>query len=161
MKYKKGLSAVVATLLLVLLSVVAVGIVWGVINNMVKEGLESSEACYDIFGKISINKAYTCWDTSSSEFQFSINREEIDVDKIIVSIAAESATNSYEIPGSDSNMKKYGGTYGETLALPENNAGLTYVIKGLSEVPDSITIIPVINEEQCDAVDVLYDIENC
>ena len=36
----KGLSSIVATLLVILLVLVAVGIVWGVVNNVIKKGTE-------------------------------------------------------------------------------------------------------------------------
>ena len=40
MKNKRGLSAIVITLILILLSLVAVGIVWVVVNNVIKSGAE-------------------------------------------------------------------------------------------------------------------------
>jgi len=40
---RKGLSAIVATLLIILLTLVAVGIVWFVINNLIKSGAEQVE----------------------------------------------------------------------------------------------------------------------
>jgi len=40
---KRGLSQVVATLLIILLALVAVGVVWGVINNILKTGSEKAE----------------------------------------------------------------------------------------------------------------------
>ncbi len=40
---KRGLSAIVVTLILILLSLVAVGIVWMVVNNMIKGGTQDVE----------------------------------------------------------------------------------------------------------------------
>lgn len=37
---KKGLSTIVVTLIIVLLSLVAVGVVWAVVNNLIKSGSE-------------------------------------------------------------------------------------------------------------------------
>ncbi len=48
---KRGLSAIITTLLVVVLVLVAVGIVWGVINNLLTEGaegIESSARCLNI-----------------------------------------------------------------------------------------------------------------
>ncbi len=43
METKKGLSAIVATLLIILLTIVAVGIIWVVIRNVVQSGAEQVE----------------------------------------------------------------------------------------------------------------------
>jgi len=48
MKNKSGLSTIIVTLLIILISLVAVGIVWAVVNNLVKggsEGVEISAKC--------------------------------------------------------------------------------------------------------------------
>jgi hypothetical protein len=48
---KKGLSTIVVTLLIILISLVAVGIVWAVVNNMIKggtQGVEVSAKCLNV-----------------------------------------------------------------------------------------------------------------
>ena len=48
---KKGLSAIIATLLIILLTLVSVGIIWAVIRNVVQSGadqLESSQKCISV-----------------------------------------------------------------------------------------------------------------
>jgi len=40
MESKRGLSAIVATLLIILLTLIAVGIIWVVIRNVVQSGAE-------------------------------------------------------------------------------------------------------------------------
>ena len=57
---RKGLSAIIVTLILVLLSIVAVGAVWVVVNNVLQKGQENvnlGSACIDI--DVSISSA-TC-----------------------------------------------------------------------------------------------------
>ena len=51
MKNNKGLSTVVTTLIIILLVLVAVGIIWGVVNNLLgksKGTIESSTKCLDL-----------------------------------------------------------------------------------------------------------------
>ena len=51
MKNKKGLSTVVTTLIIVLLVLVAVGIIWGVVNNLLsksKTSIETGTKCLDL-----------------------------------------------------------------------------------------------------------------
>ncbi len=43
MENKRGLSAIVITVILVALVLVAVGVVWAVVNNLIQTGTESSE----------------------------------------------------------------------------------------------------------------------
>jgi hypothetical protein len=42
-KNHKGLSVIVITLILILLSLVAIGVVWFVVNNLIKSGTEGAE----------------------------------------------------------------------------------------------------------------------
>lgn len=51
MKNNKGLSTVVTTLIIILLVLVAVGIIWGVVNNLLGKSsgtIESSTKCLDL-----------------------------------------------------------------------------------------------------------------
>ena len=43
MKNKKGMSDIVVTLIIIVLSLVAVGVVWTVVNNLIKGGTSSAE----------------------------------------------------------------------------------------------------------------------
>jgi hypothetical protein len=50
-KNKRGLSTIVITLILILLSLVAVGIVWVVVNNIIKsgaKGIDTSAKCLNV-----------------------------------------------------------------------------------------------------------------
>lgn len=51
MKNKQGLSTVVTTLIIILLVLVAVGIIWGVVNNLLGKStstIETSTKCLDV-----------------------------------------------------------------------------------------------------------------
>ena len=48
MKNRKGLSTIVVTLTIILLSIVAVGIVWVFANNMIKKQISSSKPATEI-----------------------------------------------------------------------------------------------------------------
>ena len=51
MRNNKGLSTVVTTLIIILLVLVAVGIIWGVVNNLLSKSkgtIETSTKCFDI-----------------------------------------------------------------------------------------------------------------
>ncbi len=165
---KKGLSTIIVTVLLIGLTVVAVGIVWAVVNNLINERISNTEACFGNFGEVTINPEYTCYkdnpEGQDDEFQFSISIGNIDVESVLVGISTKETSKTYTIPGTYPNeVKKYGtgGAWGEALLLPGKNGGMTYVTKAFTKKPDSVKIIPVINGEQCDVSDVLNEIDLC
>ena len=68
MKNNKGLSTVVTTLIIILLVLVAVGIIWGVVNNLLgksKGTIESSTKCLDL--EIRATKVVEWQDNSTGE----------------------------------------------------------------------------------------------
>ena len=52
---KRGLSAVIAVVILVLLVLVSIALVWTGVVYMIERSVRQSEACSDIHGKIEIN----------------------------------------------------------------------------------------------------------
>lgn len=159
---KRGLSTIIVTVLLIGLTIVAVGLVAMVVNNVIKGKIANTEACFGNFGKVTINSQYTCYKTTGSEFQFSISVGDIDVEKVIIGISSEGTSKSYTLPGTYTDLKKYGTTtYNFPLVLPEKNAGLTYVVNSFTSKPDSIKIAPIINGQQCDISDSLSEIDVC
>lgn len=166
MRNKKALAPVVATVILIALVVVLVVAVWTVVNNLVKSGLEESEACFGIFEKVSLNSEYTCY-TGSNDFRFSISIGDIDVDEVLVGISAEGSSATFKISKTSSeidNLVMYPGGSSD-ISLPAKNAGLTYVFDmagaGFSEAPDSISIAPVVGSTQCSVSDSMNQIERC
>jgi flagellin-like protein len=62
MNSKKGVSAVVATVLIIMITVAAVGIIWAAIIPMVRDNLNKGTACNDAMSDISLvtDGGYTC-----------------------------------------------------------------------------------------------------
>ena len=62
MNNKKGLSTVIAVLLIVLLTVVSVVIIYGVVSTMIRGKLDDTKKCGpEILDKVTLNKRYTCF----------------------------------------------------------------------------------------------------
>ncbi len=95
--YKKGLSGVITVVIMIALVMAAAAIVWGVVNNLLKDKMESSEACFGNYNKVTINRIYTCYDSTFDTFQFSLNIGDIEVDEVLVSVSSEGSTNSYTL----------------------------------------------------------------
>ncbi len=162
---KKGLSAVVITVILIALSMAAIVIVWTFVNNMVKKQISSSESCFGNFDKVKINQQYTCYEKISDteyKIRFSLMIGDIETDKVIVSVSSANAIKSYEITNED--QQDIGlTTYpsGGEVKLPEKNAGLTYIATGFNSAIDLIQIAPVIGGNQCEISDSLSYVEEC
>ena len=88
---RKGLSAIVATVLLIALTLAITSIVWVVVSNLVKDKIESTESC-GILNEVDLNTRYTCYNqtTGNDEFWFSIDVGEVEeLEDILVSISGQ------------------------------------------------------------------------
>jgi flagellin-like protein len=169
---KKGVSTIIATVLLIALTLTAASVVWAVVKNIVESNQKTAQACFNNFDKLSINSRYTCYDSTNDEFQFSIDRGDIDLEKIIVAVTGETSegeitTSRFELtstPTSFATLGKYPNPSYESdlLTLPAKNAGKTYITDAFKDkAPDVIIIAAVIDGKQCDAADTLTTIDDC
>jgi len=62
MMKKKGVSEVIATVLVILIAVVAVVLISSILIPMIKNQLQSSQQCFGTVGQLSILKDVTCWE---------------------------------------------------------------------------------------------------
>lgn len=173
MKNKKGLSTVVTTVILIALVVVAVGLIWFTINNLIKDRLDKAESCSDIFDKITLNKVYTCWQNDSEQnyagkTQVSINVEDIEVDQILVSISSAGNSKGFELIDQQSYvfLKEAGASSGP-ISLVNRYQGKTYIVDtshgyfGFDQAPEVVKISPTVGGEQCGIVDTATEVEAC
>jgi len=165
---KKGISGVIITLILIAISLIIVTVVWRVVDNLVNENLDQAKSCFGVFDKVNFNNQYTCY-KSSGEIWVSINVGDIDIDSALVSITAGGQGRSFTLTNEEQtieNVANYGSTgFGTDLInLPGKNSGLTYIYDWgslLSEEPDSVQIVPIINGKQCDTADTISSFGNC
>ncbi len=159
---KKGLSAVVTTVIMIALVVAAVAIVWVAVNSLIKDSLDNVKTCNEVSQKIEINDLYTCYDSTNNFLQFSISIKDIDIDELLISISSNSKTESYKLSNtlqSVTGLKDYYGN--DSVQLPGKNSGLTYRATGFTNKPDRIEIAPLIEEKQCQVSDSASDIDDC
>ncbi len=166
MRNKKGVAPIIATVILIALVMVVVASVWVLVNNLVKDKLEESGACFGIFEKVNLNSRYTCDNSDSNEFWFSIDIGDVDVDNVLVGISAGGTSVTFRINETGSeidNLVMYSGS--SNIVLPSKNAGLTYILDltgtDFSEDVNSINIAPMIEGTQCSISDSMYDIDRC
>jgi len=94
MKNNKGLSTVVTTLIIILLVLVAVGIIWGVVNNLLntgRESVDSSAKCMDL--EISATRVVnTTYEEYSVTFSRTARGE--DMDGVLVVLYNDAGSSS-------------------------------------------------------------------
>ena len=162
---KKGLSQIIASMLMIILVFVASAIVFNFVKNLTSDKIENSEACFGNFGKITIDNRYTCYNSTSNEVQVFISVGDISIDSILTSVSSNSGSKSFEISNGVSNsIREYDGNYGENITIPGKNSGKTYIINldelGLSNA-ESVSIAPIISGKQCEVSDSVSQIDDC
>jgi flagellin-like protein len=165
---KRGVSGVVTVVILIALVLAATVMVWAVVQNLVDDELSGAESCFGNFGEITINNGYTCYNSSSKEFQFGVDIGNIAIKGLLVSISGEGKKKSFKIleAGLDEPYLKPYGTgksYADIIYFPEENSGETYVVdmNHYGFDPSGIAIAPIINDEQCEESDSLFQIDDC
>jgi len=162
---KKALSTVVATVLLILLTVVAVTVVWVFVNSFIKNQTDAS--CYQVEtnpGLVTLNEYYTCFNSTSDEVQFSINIGETEIDNLLISVLSEGATKTIILTNNDTVIPdvRYYKSLPGAVKLPAKNAGLTYHFGGFTgDKIDWIKIAPTVNGKACEATDTINSVVNC
>ena len=140
---KKGISAIVATVLIILITVAAVTIVWAAIIPMVSDQLSKGTACLDAVSQISlVDTGYTCKNVDSVSLRVKRGAKAIDLAGIQVLLSAGGSTTSYTV--SDD--------------LPGANEERVFVVStGATADINKIQIAPIITignkDEVCDVSD--------
>jgi flagellin-like protein len=160
---KKGISSIIATLLLIVLTIVLVVVVWSVVNNLVRGKISQTSACFGNFDEVSLNNLYSCYNSTSKSMQFSLNIGNINPEGVLVSISSESQSKSFTITSelqSIDNLTYYDKT--TPVKLPGKNSGVTYLYGwDASVAPGSIQIAPLIDGQQCSVSDSITSIDDC
>lgn len=149
-KSKKGLSQVIATILLILLSVAAVAILAAAIIPFVRESLSGGKECFEAVGLLEIDteKGYTCYDSGEKEVKVMIKKAAKDVELRGIKIAIFDGTT--------------GKTHDIETDLPGKGEERTYTIDAneLDRI-ESVEIAPIMESgKTCDATD-KAEIEEC
>ena len=162
MKSKKGLSQVVTTILLILLSVVMIGAVWQIINNFVLDKLEGGQSCFEVLDKIHLNSDYTCYNTTAQETYVSISvGEYTQLQSLLIALTYESSSETFLLTNKSedvTNLINYNRSSG--VQLPGSESGRTYIVT-IPERPTMLQIAPKSGNKQCDVVDFIEVIPLC
>jgi hypothetical protein len=164
-KNKKGVSTLVATVLMLALTFAMFVLVFVLVRNIVDKNIESSEACYNTFEKVTLDSRYTCYNSSggANEVQFAVIVGDLDdLEDIIVGIASQGDGTTFRVAEDPIELTYYNRTQG--VRVPGKNSGYTYIYNVssfFSSHADSIEIAPVVNGETCSTSYSINQLDSC
>ena len=152
MDSKRGVSPVIATVLLLVLTLVAVSILSVFIIPFVKNSLEGSKDCVDVLGGIRFDSgsSYNCKTTNRTGFSVRIDNPNIVGFKL--SLYAQGVADPYTIQNGSSHAKLRmlsATAFNTPLEVPIEGGLRTYVANGTY---DRVEVNPILkNGKLCDA----------
>ena len=138
MNDKRGISAIMATVLIILITVAAVAIVWAAIIPMIKNNLEMSTACLDADVLIDVSSGYTCYDDEKKILAVQIKKgaSEVNIPEIELLLTSAGTSSKVSMP----------------FGLSSNSGKVFYII-AYDDI-DGVSVAPVIqignSEKACD-----------
>ena len=146
MNKKKGISAVVATVLIILITVAAVTIIWATIIPMINNQLARGTVCLDAMTALSIeNKGHTCFNDVANHVQVQVKHgsKEVGLEAIQILIT-------------DTNGNTMSVTNRTLTVLPNVNEEKVLFVRPYNVIADFVSIAPVVTvggkNETCDAL---------
>ena len=151
MKYnKKAVSAVVATVLIVMITVAAVAIIWAAILPMVQDNLSKGTSCFDVQADITLGtEGYPCITAEYTPGVGSTCNTTVGGKCVNVSVQISNGPNAkFTLVGADLIFSKGGNTITQRVNsanLPGNNGEKVIVLSNESLInTTSVKIAPVI-----------------
>ena len=94
---RKAVSALIATVLLILITVAAVGVIWSLVMPMLQEKItEASQSCISAKIKIDTEKGFTCYDSANKQLRVMVSRGPDDLELAGLQVIALASGNSYK-----------------------------------------------------------------
>ena len=128
MKNKKAISAVVSTVLLLLITIIAVSVLAAFIIPMIRNNLEGT-GCIDILGKVNIDKSsYACYDSDGVKLTIKVG--DLELEEIVVAIYndEQGSSTSYQlVKGEVEGVEMLSGVDVSEIQIPGKLTKKTYV----------------------------------
>ncbi len=128
---KRGLSSVVATILLILITIAAAVLIAAFLIPWVKESLPKTN-CVDVLGIINIveDKDYTCYNSELKEARVMIERgfKNVEVKSLIIVLSGASQSKRFEIVNGTKTVDMPGISSGDAdIEIPDSGETRTYI----------------------------------
>lgn len=153
-KNKRAISTLVATVLLILITVAAVGIIWGAIMPVITRTMEIGQACLNARVTINTEAGYTCYNPGERNVSIMISHgsEEFDLAGINLVLSGGGTSKSWNFYAtatgrvSDPGIMMYNGS--TILVMPATNEDRTYKVDVTSEAglqpPEQAKAAPIV-----------------
>ncbi len=159
---KRGISPIIATILLVLLSFAAIGILWGLIKPMIQGGLSEGKSCFELRDYVEIIASkYTCTNSSGTMLMIKRGLENVSIKGFAISIYSEGSSKTFKLENKDYNgeIKMWDGTsWINNVIIPPAGEARSYKFNIGNAEEVSIAIINK-NGKICDSSS--YDLPDC
>ena len=139
MENKKGVTAVIGTILLILMTIAAVGIIWGVVMPMVKQGAqEASVSCIGADLSVIKTGGITCYNNNTNTTKVVIGRgaKELLLKDVMIRLQYADGSTDVRYVGDD----KLG-------VLPGQNEQESYNITNINVTPSKVAAAPELESE--------------
>jgi len=160
---KKGLSAVVTVMILILMIVAATSVIWVVVQKSVKNDLGKTKSCYEALGKITLNSEYTCYDDAENKVLISVNIGDAEIDELMVAIRYAEDSKVFTLTNEEGTIEGLTNypDGSSNIVLPGKKAGKTYVASNIMEEPTRIEIAYTIDGDTCEDSDYISEVPSC
>lgn len=129
---KSGVSAVVTTVLIIMITVAAVGIIWAVIIPMIRDNLGSSVVCNDADVSIGTSQGYTCYDAAQK----------------VVAVQAVKGVNEINVSGLKFLISSSGSSvsYSTDFVFEKGASKTFYINTSTLASVDQISLVPILTD---------------
>jgi len=128
--------------LLVLITFMAIGIIWAFIKPMVEESLEEGGTCFEMRDSAEIvDSDFTCYNSSTTSLMIRRSFEEFEINGFMVGITFGASSETYSLKNgvSTSGVNMFNGS--AIIKIPQSGGSETYVFnKGVGEKADLAVI---------------------
>lgn len=156
---KRAVSALVATVLLILITVAAVGIIWGAIMPMINQATQYGQACMNARFSIETQQGYTCYNATQKIVLIQVGRGAEDFVPIGMHLVLTGGGISKTFPintTTNPNVWMLGNTTAtDPIQIPGANEERTYVINAATmAITSEVSVAPIVKigntEKICD-----------
>lgn len=154
---KRGVSPIIATVLLVILTLVAVGILAAFVIPFVNDSFKNSKECFDVLDKVKFDgdSLYNCYSYNVSGQRegrtgFSVRMDTAEALAFKVTFTSAGRGNTYTIENAtvSSEIRMLNNEFGLPLEVPLKGGVRTYVINGTYQ---RVELAPVLKSgDVCD-----------
>lgn len=150
---KRGISAIVATVLIILITVAAVTIIWAAIIPLVSNQLERGTVCLDATSQVTLpDKGYSCTNDTGSWVQVKLGSKDVNIGDFQLVLSKGGSSSTYEVISSTVVTLTNGSG---VSSVPGVNEEVVYIVTDTGAInASSVSIAPIVTignkDEICD-----------